>query len=132
MLLAKPLNKLLILRETTPPANAEVPAPAAATESEPPSQPQRTIDTVLGRGKKRRLIQLAYEIMGSPPECYPNGVSRWEGRTGTISVIHEYLGLESSRARQQIRDVLRFVQKKTEEGADDIDAGVSFVPSTAY
>ena len=71
------------------------------------------------------MIQLTYEILGCPPEMYPNGVSRWEGKSGIISVIREYLGLESDRARDQIRDVLRYVSEQRAEGDGEIDAGVS-------
>ena len=66
------------------------------------------------------------DIAGSAsahPENYPNGVSRWSGKAGTISVIREYLGLESGRARKQIRDVLQYVSNQRDAGATDIDAG---------
>ena len=118
MLLTRPLNLLIDTTATTrPPAAAE---PTAETA---PSR-RKTVDNILGRKKKRRLIQLVYEILGCPEEFYPNGVSRWEGKTGTIAVIHEYLGLQSGRARKQIRDVLRYVRDKTIQGEEDIDAGV--------
>ena len=52
-------------------------------------------------------------------------MSRWEGKAGTISVIREYLGLESGRARKQIRDVLKYVSEQRDAGETDIDAGVS-------
>ena len=89
------------------PDPAATPAAPAAPAAHATRVKRTTIDNILGRKKKRRLIQLTYEILGCPPETYPNGVSRWEGKSGTISVIHEYLGLESGRVRAQIRAMYR-------------------------
>ena len=128
MLLSRPLSKLKILRDqevSDGEAEPEAAEAAEAAEASPAPAKRVTIDNILGRKKKRRLIQLTYEILGCPPENYPNGVSRWEGKAGTISVIREYLGLESGRARTQIRDVLRYVSDQRDAGASDIDAGVS-------
>ena len=52
-------------------------------------------------------------------------MSRWEGKPGTISVIREYLGLESGHTRKQICDVLRYVSEQRDAGETDIDTGVS-------
>jgi hypothetical protein len=83
-----------------------------------------SVDDALGSKKKRRLIQFAYELLGTPPEHYPNGVSRWEGKSGVINVIRDYLCLQSHRARKQIRAVLQYVHTNMEAGAKLIDAGV--------
>lgn len=100
------------------------------TESPPPTQsaqsPPPTIDSLISRKSKRRLIQIAYELLGSPPEFYPNGVSRWDGDNGVIEVIKKFLKLQSHRAKYQVRDVLSFVQRKLQAGTQDIDAGVSY------
>ena len=96
------------------------PAPIDLTQS-----PPKTIDILLSRKSKRRLIQISYELLGCPPEFYPNGASRWDGDTGVVTVIKKFLNLRSHRATHQVRDVLAFVQSKLQSGTQDIDAGVS-------
>ena len=80
--------------------------------------------------KRRRQIQFAYELLGTPPEFVTvqgqDPVNQWDGKNGVINMIAAYLLLPPHwRTRLTIRKVLNFVQNKIESGIDlpDIDAG---------
>ena len=81
--------------------------------------------------KRRRQIQFAYELLGTPPEWVtPQGggerVNQWDGKSGIIRLISDYLLWSSTwRTREQIKRVLQDVQTKLDAGHDlsDIDCG---------
>ena len=79
---------------------------------------------MLSRSSKRRLIQISFELLGSPPELDDQGEDQWEGSTGVINTIRDYLGLRSHRARLQIKDVITHVMRCVDEGEEIIDAGI--------
>ena len=66
--------------------------------------------------KRRRQIQFAYELLGSPPEFVTVqdsdvSVNQWDGKHGVINTISTYLHLK--RARNTISRVLEFYTKQT-------------------
>ena len=81
--------------------------------------------------KRRRQIQFAYELLGTPPEFVTvQGqdveVNQWDGKDGVINTIAAYLLLSTHwRTRLTIRKVIQFVQDQLGNGKDlrDIDAG---------
>ena len=83
--------------------------------------------------KRRRQIQFAYELLGTPPEwitpqAATEPINQWKGKDGVIRLISDYLLWSKTwRTTQMIRRVLEFVQSKLEAGDDlnDIAAGVS-------
>ena len=100
------------------------PATAAATNSTSPVDGMKP-------GKKRRFIQFCYEMMGTPPEFYPNEEPCWEGKQGVISQIRDMLGLHNTRSRKQIRNVLTYVYEQFNNGNVDVDAGVKLNASNS-
>lgn len=74
--------------------------------------------------KKRRFIQFFYEMMGTPPEFYPDETPCWDGKHGVINQIRNILGLYNCRSRARIRKVLMYVRDQMVIGNVDVDAGV--------
>ena len=74
--------------------------------------------------KKRRFIQFVYEMMGCPPEFFPDMTPCWDGKYGVINKIRGLLGLHNSRSRLRIRSVLEFIQECLDQGLSEFDAGV--------
>ena len=50
-----------------------------------PATAEKNIDSLLSRSSKRRLIQIAFELLGSPTELNDEGDNQWEGANGAIN-----------------------------------------------
>ena len=112
---------------TTP---TTTPAPATTTPAIP-ATPTSTPVNALKPAKKRRFIQFCYEMMGSPPEFYPNETPCWEGKHGVINKIRSLLGLNNCRSRERIRNVLVYVRDQLQTGNGDVDAGIKLNASNS-
>ena len=126
----KPFNeRIRNRRQLDPPAprsSTAVQPPAIATTTTPAAQTlvkPKTIDAVLSFKSKRRLIQIMFEILGSPGKLNEDGVDQWEARDGIINEIINNLGLQSNRSRPQVREVLTYIMDCKANGIDDVDAG---------
>ena len=105
------------------PEPVTVPTARPAPTTEQLVQP-RTPTTARKPSKKRRFIQFCYEMMGTPPEFYPDETPCWEGKHGIINRIRKILGLNNSRSRERIRNVLTYVRDQFAIGNVDVDAGI--------
>ena len=133
-------NKLLHRHQSVTTTTATTPSTPVLPETAPALAPTPTVGATratyatpttpaghadsLKPAKKRRFIQFCFEMMGRPPEVYPNDEPCWDGKNGTINQIHDILGLHNSRSRQQIRRVLKYVTDEFNKGNADVDAGV--------
>ena len=124
----RPLHSLIRQRkrfakqEPAEPAQVE---PTLPTQPVPqPITPPRPVDSMLSRASKRRLIQIAFELLGSPGEFDDQGLNQWQGATGVVNLIRDYIGFTSHRARTQILDVIRFVTRCHDDGITVFDAGI--------
>ena len=107
----------------TRPTNTQ-PAPTQPANAQPaPAQPDSPITEYTIPAKKRRFVQFVYEMMGCPPELFPDGTDCWDGKFGVINKIKNFLGLHNSRSRQQIRSVLKYIQDCLDQGILNFDAG---------
>ena len=88
-----------------------------------PDQNIKTVDNLLTQKSKRRLIQISFELLGSPDEFDDEENNQWLGKDGVVNVIRDFIGLKSHRVRSQILSVLRFVTQANEQGVDVVDAG---------
>ena len=79
---------------------------------------------MLNQQSKRRLIQIAFEVLGSPAEFNDEGEDQWHGRDGVIENIIKYFDFKSHRIKDQILRVLRYVMRCKAEGKTYIDAGI--------
>ena len=79
---------------------------------------------MLSQQSKRRLIQIGFELLGSPAEFNDQGEDQWHGRDGVIENIIKYFDFRSHRIKDQILQVIRYVTRCTNEGKTYIDAGV--------
>ena len=130
-------------RPRSEPCNATPQAQVVVTRVESPVAALRTVVIDLTSvtascerpkttpAKRRRQVQFAYELLGTPPEFVTVqgedvAFNQWDGKNGVINVIAAYLLLpKGGRTRATIRKVLQFVQGKLDDGDDlkDIDAG---------
>ena len=141
---AFPLGSLVAKRFSQQPDSLSV-----TTQSRPVSEPSNTQTAVAPPprpvvaltancirpkttpAKRRRQVQFAYELLGTPPEWVtPEGgiepINQWDGKRGVIRIISDYLLWQQTwRTRQQIKSVLQFVQTELNSGRDlgDIDCG---------
>ena len=83
---------------------------------------QRSTDQILGIKKKRRLIQILIELLGSPDPSDDSGENQWEGDRGVINTIRDFCAFKSTNSRGQIRDVITYVWRSQQQGVQDIDA----------
>ena len=95
---------------------------ATTQQVETVEEEETTIDNLLTQKSKRRLIQISFEIMGTPDEFDSEENNQWMGRNGIVNVIRDFIGLKSHRARSQILSVLRCIKNGQEQGVE-IDAG---------
>ena len=100
----------------TPPTSTAAPATLTVAVQSP--------DSILTNKKKRRLIQLLFELLGSPLEFNELQDNQWEGPTGIINTIKTFCGFTSWRSREQIRNVMEYVSNATINGENDVDAGI--------
>ena len=126
---ASPRTPALTPAQPQPQAQIQTPA---LPQPQPGAQPQTPETPALQckPSKRRRHIQFVFEMMGCPPEYFPDGSTCWEGDNGVINKIRDVLGLKKSpggsrksRARQQIRTVLSYIQDCMDQGMSDFDAG---------
>ena len=70
------------------------------------------------------MVQIVFQMLGSPAEFDEHDQSRWEGNSGVINTIRDYLFLGRGwRRRRTIRRVLEYVRSEIDSGVDvkDID-----------
>ena len=125
---------------TTTPATTTPTPPAPVTDAQryvtPTVPPHRTTPSTTPRprmtpSKRRRQIQFAFELLGTPPEWIipaagDEPVNQWGGKDGVIQLIANYLLWETTwRTKKMIRRVITFVREKIDSGEDldVIDAG---------
>ena len=119
-----PLHQLIKRRKVTRAATVPDATQNQPTQTPPPVVPeQQSIDSILSRASKRRLIQIAFELLGSPEEFDDQGINQWQGQGGVVNLIRDYIGLTSHRARSQILDVMHYVTQCNGQGQDACDAG---------
>ena len=121
---AKQPTTLATAQAATQPATPFTPANTAGTPPPSPSPQTATIDSLLSQQSKRRLIQIAFELLGSPAEFNDQGEDQWHGRDGVINNIIKYFDFRSHRIKEQILNVIRYVMRCTGQGETDIDAGI--------
>ena len=121
---------------TTPPQQITPPNFATSTTTLPQQQSQMqiyqrvrqqltapTTQIQMKPAKVRRYIQFVYEMLGCPPEQFPDGTTCWDSKDGVINKIKSILGLNSRRSRLQIRRVLQYIRDCLDQGILDFDAG---------
>ncbi len=121
----RPLHSIIQKRKRFGRAPAQ-PAQVAPAQPALPVQPaESSIDSLLSQSSKRRLIQIAFELLGAPTELNAEGDNQWDSANGVVNTIRDFLGLQSHRARAQIDEVLRYIMrcKDTGETSGNIDAG---------
>ena len=106
-----------------PQQQIQLPQPAAAAPAQQQEVHTPPTPDEFKPSKRRRYIQFIFEMMGCPPEHFPDGTKCWDGPDGIINKIRDLLGLRNTRARQQIRNVLSYIQDCMDQGISDFDAG---------
>ena len=113
-----PAKQAVVASCTTPVVEATAET-VTTVDSVVPASP----DTLLSQASKRRLIQITFELLGSPDRIGQGGEDQWSGHDGIINVIRDFIGLKSHRAREQILSVITYVTKCQDAGEQVIDAG---------